>query len=353
MPADTSGHGADLPTTIVSDDALEEVMSRPAPGVAAAMKALDGDLVILGAGGKMGPSLARQARRAMDAVAATHQVIAVSRFSDPSSRAMLEAQGVKTVVADLLDPASVEALPDAAAVIFMAGMKFGATGAASLTWAMNTLAPAWVGRRYAGVPTVVFSSGNVYPFMPVSGPGATEATPPAPVGEYAQSVLGRERIFEHYANTLDTPVLIFRLFYAAELRYGVLHDVANCVWSGRPVDVTMGQANCIWQGDANGMALRSVALAESPARCLNVSGPQRCIFRDLAKEFGRRFNRPVDFEGKETATALICDASEAVRRFGAPAVSLDRLTGWVADWVQRGGTTLGKPTHFEVRDGKF
>ena len=348
-----SNVGGSLPDKIETVDELEAVMSAPAPAVTEVLGELDGDLIILGAGGKMGPSLARQARRAMDEAGSKHRVIAVSRFGQGGCREALQAHGIETLACDLLDPVAVASLPDAAAMVFMAGMKFGASAAASLTWAMNTYVPALVGKRYAGVPTVVFSSGNVYPFMSVDGPGASESTPPEPVGEYAQSVLGRERIFEYFATALGTPVLLFRLFYATELRYGILHDVASKVLAGEPVALTMGHANCIWQGDANGMALRSLALASSPARCLNVTGPERCVVRDVALQFGARYGRSVAFEGKESDTALVGDVTEAMRAFGPSTVSLDALIHWVAHWVQQGGASLGKPTHFEVRDGQF
>ena len=347
----TSSNG--FPAVIQNQDQLEEVMSRPGPGVKEELSKLDGDLLVLGVGGKMGPSLARQARRAFDEVGSTARVIGVSRFGNVALRQQLESWGIHTIQCDLLDSESVAQLPDAGAIIFMAGMKFGASSDPSLTWAMNTHLPTLIASRYPRVPTVVFSSGNVYPLVPVDGDGAAEHLPAAPIGEYAQSVLGRERIFEYFSRQLGTKIVHFRLFYAAELRYGILYDVASAVWQGRPVNVDTGYANCIWQGDANAMALRSLEQVDSPPKILNVTSPDRVAFRDLAHRFGELLGKTPQITGQEQETAFLADVTRAVQAFGKPAVDLDTVIQWVANWVRHDGTSLNKPTHFEVRNGQF
>ncbi|MAG57323.1 MAG: epimerase [Planctomycetes bacterium] len=334
-------------------DELEELLSRPTPGVIDALASLRGDLVILGAGGKMGPSLAKMAKRALVASGSRHGVIAVSRFSDPAQRAALEAAGVSTSSVDLLDVGAGARLPTAGAVVFMAATKFGTQGAESHTWAVNAHLPGMVAQHYRGVPIVAFSSGNVYPFVPVAQGGATEATPPRPVGSYAWSVLARERIFEHFSREHGTPVVLIRLNYAVGLRYGVPVDVAVKVRDGVPIDLAMGYANIIWQGDANAMALRSFEVAASPPRPLNVTGPETVSIREMAMRFGDRLGREAVFSGAEEETALLNDASAAFHCFGPPLVSLDRLIGWVAHWVGNGRPLSDRPTHYETRDGVF
>ena len=334
-------------------EALEEALSEPAPGLVESLGRLAGDILVLGAGGKMGPSLARMARRASEAAGSSRRVIAVSRFSSAEAARRLRAAGVETVSCDLLDPAGLAALPEAPNVVFMAGMKFGATGNEPLTWAQNVFLPGLVCRRFPRSRIVAFSSGNIYGLVPVSSGGSREADPPAPVGEYAWSVLGRERIFQHFSATAGTPVALFRLNYACELRYGVLVDIARKVYASEPVDVGMGSFNIIWQGDAGAMALRCLELASSPARILNVTGPWTVRVREAAERFGERMGRKPRIVGREAPDALLADASEAVRLFGPPAVGLEELIGLIADWVLRGGESLGKPTHFESRDGRF
>ena len=334
-------------------DRLEELLSRPSDLVVETLAGLDGDLVVLGAAGKMGPSLARMARRALDREDSPHEVIAVSRFSSPASRATIEDAGVRTLRCDLLDAAAVAALPEAAAVIFMAGTKFGTGGDESTTWAINAWLPGLVAERYAGVPTVVFSSGNVYPLVPIDSGGATEDTTPGPLGEYAQSVLARERIFEHFSRRDGTRVTIYRLNYAAELRYGVPLDIACQVREGQPIDLTTGHFNAIWQGDANAMALACLGIAESPPRFLNVTGPELVSVRELATRFGERFGVEPIFTGIEAETALLSDATRALELFGPPTVSLDELVDWIGEWLEQGGPTLDKPTHYQTRDGSY
>ena len=343
----------DLPGTVRTEAELEELLSRPSPAVVDVLARLEGDVVVLGVGGKMGPTLAKMARRAFDQAGSSHAVIGVARFTRPTLQVQLQEERVRTISCDLLDRESVRRLPDAAAVIYMAGMKFGTTGAEALTWAMNTLLPAWCAERYRGVPVVVFSSGNLYPFVPVAGGGATEETPPAPLGEYAQSVLARERIYEHFSRRDKTPAVIYRLNYAAELRYGVLLDVAMKVRDGEPIDLSMGHFNAIWQGDANAIGLACLSMAASPPAILNVTGPETLSIREVAGEFGKRLGKAPVFRGSEAGTALLSNASKSTARFGPPTVSIARLIDWTADWVKRGGAMLGKPTHFETRDGKY
>ncbi len=331
---------------------LEDALSEPTPEVVAALQKLDGDLMVLGAGGKMGPTLARMARRALDQAGSSRQVYAVSRYSDAAARALLDQAGVRTLACDLLDPAALATLPDVPNILFMAGMKFGASQSPALTWAMNVYLPGMAARRFPHANWVVFSSGNIYPFTPVAG-GCTECTPPAPVGEYAMSVLGRERIFSYFAQQSGMRCLLFRLNYAVEMRYGVLLDIANKVWHSEPIDLRMGSLNAIWQGDANAIALRCLTITENPPRILNVTGPETHSVRALACEFGRHMQREPIFEGSEQPEALIANASECQRLFGYPSVPIDAVVEWVAHWVMADGPTLNKPTKFAVRDGHY
>jgi dTDP-4-dehydrorhamnose reductase len=328
---------------------LEERLSRPTDGVREVLRRLPGDLLVLGAGGKMGPTLAMMARRA---IGSGSEVIAVSRFSDPAARQRLEAAGITTRAADLRDPHALAGLPDAASLVFMAGQKFGTQAAPHTTWAMNAIVPALVADRYRGTRTVVFSTGNVYPLTPVAGGGPAEDHPVGPIGEYAMSCLARERIFEHAAS-LGTPVCIVRLNYAIDLRYGVLVDIARRVREGMAVPLAMGHVNLIWQGDANARALECLGLATSPATVLNVTGPETLSVRWLAERFGERFGRRPVFEGSEREDALLSNAQRSVARFGPPTVGVDQLIAWVADWLDQGGPVLTKPTNFEERSGRF
>lgn len=336
-----------------SVEELEERLSRPTPEVVQLFRELQGDLLVLGVAGKMGPTLARMARRAMDEAGNIAKVIGVARFSQPEMRERLEQVGVQTIACDLLDPEAVQRLPDAPNLVFMAGMKFGTTGAEPLTWAMNTVAPAHVANRFRQSRLVVFSTGNVYPLVPVTSGGATEETPPQPVGEYAQSALGRERVFQHFSMRYGTPAVIYRLNYAVELRYGIVLDVAQKVWAGEPVPLAMGCANVIWQGDACAWALRCLSLAQSPPLVLNATGPETLSIRYLARRLGELMGREPRFEGIEAETALLSNASKAHRLFGYPTVAVDTVIQWVAHWVMQGHPTLNKPTHYEVRDGRF
>lgn len=342
-----------LPDRIQDETELEELLSRPSPADVAFARSLPGDVAIVGAGGKMGPSLARLARRASDEAGVARRVVAVSRFSDASLTRPLNEAGIETIACDLLDPAAVAALPDFENVLFLAGMKFGASARPDLTWAMNTIVPAQVARRYAKSRVVAFSTGNVYPLTPPSAGGAREGDPTAPVGEYAQSCLGRERVFEHFANDHGTRVLLYRLFYAVDLRYGVLVDVARKVLAGEPIGLGIGHANVIWQGDANSYALRSLDLAATPAVALNVTGPETLSIRAVAERFGARFGKSVTFTGTEGAVSLLGNTERCRERLGEPAVDFDRLFEWCAHWVESGGRSLGKPTKYERSDGRF
>ena len=343
-----------LPSRFQDVDHLEEVMTEPTPGLVADLARIDGDLMVLGVGGKMGPTLARMARRA----APHKRVIGVARFSDPAAREALQSHGVECISCDLLDRAAVERLPNVGDgvknIVYMAGHKFGAAGNPSMTWMMNVGVPAMVAETFRQARIVTFSTACVYPFVPVDGPGADEAVPAVPPpGDYAWSCVGRERMFEHGSRRWGTPGRLVRLSYAIDMRYGVLHDVAQAVFHGRPLDVTMGHADVIWQGDANEQSLRLLAHCTSPATPINVTGPQHVSVRWLAGEFAKRFGRQAMLTGQEAPTAWLIDTREAQQLFGAPRVPLATMIDWAADWVAQGGASLNKPTHFSTRDGKY
>jgi dTDP-4-dehydrorhamnose reductase len=338
---------------ITDTDELDDRLSDPSAASVAALARLDGDLVVLGVGGKMGPTLARMARRATDAAGVRRRVIGVARFSDPQLPAWLERHGVESVACDLLDPDAVAKLPDAANVVAMTGLKFGTESAPWLAWAVNTVVPVNVMRRYRASRVVAFSTGNVYGLTPVVGGGSAETDPLRPAGEYPVTTLGRERVYEYLSRSQGTPLVLLRLNYACELRYGVLADVARRVGAGEPVDVTMGALNAIWQGDANAAALAAFGLTAVPPRVLNLAGPETLSVRWLAEQFGRLLGKTPVLTGAEAVDAFLSNAQESHRLFGYPRVPVGTLIEWVADWVKGGGATLGKPTHFEVRDGKY
>lgn len=340
-----------LPQTIDNEEQLDEIMTRPSPALVSFMRTIQGPLVVLGAGGKMGPSLCVRARRA--AGERELDVIAVSRFTDSDARAWLEDRGVRTLSRDLMDRASTADLPEAENVIFLVGVKFGTRENPSRTWAVNTLVPAHVSERYAGSRIVALSTGNVYPMVPVTGGGSVESDPLTPIGEYANAAVARERIFEYFSVRDETRVALVRLNYAVDLRYGVLVDVARKVAEGEPLDVTMGYLNCIWQGDANDAILRALDLASHPPEALNLTGPDVLSIRDVAERMGELLERPVRITGSESETALLSDASKAFEHLGPPPTPIDTVIRWTADWIRRGGELLGKPTHFEVRDGSY
>ena len=335
-------------------DALEEHLSRPTPAVVAALSRLDGDVVVLGAGGKMGPTLARMVRRGLDAAGKeSRRVTAVSRFSDRRAAESLERHGVGTIACDLMDERAVARLPDAPLVIHMTGQKFGTTSAPERTWAVNTLAPAIAARRYARARFVLFSTGCVYALVPVTGPGADESATLTPLGEYANACVARERVVAYEASSSGMPLLHFRLCYAVEPRYGVIHDVARRVAAGEPIDVGMGYVHVIWQRDASALAIRALEATTSPPAALNVTGVERVSIRALAEACGERLGRWPVVVGSEAAEAWLWDARACEARFGPPETSTAEAIDMVCAWIARGGESLGKPTHFEVRDGAF
>jgi nucleoside-diphosphate-sugar epimerase len=343
-------NAAALPERFASIAELEEYLSEPSPALIADLAGLGGDILVLGVAGKMGPTLARMAKRA----APGKRVVGVARFSDPAVREELDQHGIETIACDLLDRRAVGALPRLHNVVFMAAMKFGAAGNPALTWAMNVHVPAIVAETFASSRIVVFSTGCVYPFVPVAGGGASEETPQLPpAGDYANSCVGRERMFEFFSARSATSGRIIRLNYAIDMRYGVLHDIARKVRDGVPLDLGMGHVNVIWQGDANAVALRALARTTNPTSALNVTGPQTLSVRHLAQEFARRFGRRAELRGEEAATGWINNAQRMLLEFGPPRVPIERMIDWTADWLGRGMSSYGKPTHYEVRDGRY
>ncbi len=341
------------PIRISSEDELDDLLSDPYPEDIDWARQLRGDVLVLGAGGKMGPTLVRRIARSLALAGSSHRVRAVSRFSQPGLRAGLEAEGADTIVADLLAPGAFSRLPDCESALWLVGSKFGSQGRPDHTWATNAYLPGRMMQRYPDARVTVLSTGNVYPLVAPGTGGCGEEHPAAPVGEYAESCLGRERVVEYFSRRNGTRVTILRLNYAVEARYGVLLDVARRVWEGEPVPLEMGYVNVIWQGDANSACFRSLALAESPPLVLNLTGEEVLSVRELAEEFAARLGREARFEGRESPTALLSDARRCRELLGPPHMPLDAVLGLVADWVRHGGPTLGKPTRFEVRDGKF
>ena len=332
---------------------LDQLLAEPGEELINDLSKIEGDIMILGLGGKMGPSLAQLAKNAIDKGGLKKNIIGASRFSDSKLRKELEEFGIETIAGDLLDENFLRNLPPCENVIYMAGNKFGTAGNEHFTWAMNAYLPGRVAEKYAQSKIVAFSSGNIYPFMPVDGPGANESTKPSPIGEYAQSCLGRERVFESFSIKNKTPMLIYRLNYAVDLRYGVVFEVAKSVFNEKPVDITTGYANVIWQGDANSYAIRSLLHCESPAKFLNITGPEKVSIEWLANQFGALMNKPVQLTGSPEPTCLLNDASQSFDLFGKPKINLDQIIEWTAEWVANGGEELGKPTHFQERKGNF
>jgi nucleoside-diphosphate-sugar epimerase len=338
-----------LPETIPDVAALDELLCRPSQALIDDLAKVSGDIMILGVAGKMGPTLAGLAKAALPA----RRVIGVARFSEPGTKQWLQARGIETINCDLLDETAITELPKIPNIIFMAGRKFGAEGDLALTWAMNSHVPALVAQAFPQSRIVAFSTGCVYPFVPVGGGGSREDMQPNPPGEYAQSCVGRERMFEYFSKKFATPGRLFRLNYAIDMRYGVLYDIASKVLLGKAIDVSLGHVNFIWQGDASSQALRCLAHCDTPTSPINVSGHEILAVRDLAAKFGNHFGKVPVLTGKEESTAWLTNTSQAVKLFGLPIVDTDRLIKWTADWVRRDMPSLGKPTKYEVRDGRY
>jgi nucleoside-diphosphate-sugar epimerase len=338
-----------LPETISDIAALDDLLCRPSEALIDDLRKVAGDIMILGVAGKMGPTLAGLAKAALP----NRRIIGVARFSDPGTRARLQARGIETINCDLLDVSALQSLPKSPNVVFMAGRKFGAEGDLSLTWAMNAHVPALVAQAFRASRIVAFSTGCVYPFVPIDGKGADETVAPNPPGEYAQSCVGRERMFEYFSRRFATPGRLFRLNYAIDMRYGVLHDIAARILQNKPIDVSLGHVNFIWQGDAAAQALRCLAHCDTPTSPINVSGHEILSVRDLAARLGARLGREPVIAGREEPTAWLTDTSQATKLFGLPIVDTERLITWTADWVARSMPSLGKPTKYEVRDGRY
>jgi len=333
----------------LDEHGLEEMLSEPSEATVQALAATDGDIVVLGAGGKMGPTLAMMLKKA----STNTNIYAVSRFSDKAVRSRIEQAQVQTLEADLLDESAYEKLPDVENVFYMVGMKFGSTGNQPLTWALNSFVPALVARHYRNSRIVALSTGNVYPLVDVTSSGASEEAVPDPIGEYAQSCLGRERMFEYFSRLYKTPVTLIRLNYANEPRYGIIVDLTLKLLNDEPIDLTMGAVNLIWQRDANDTIIRSITLADSPPAILNVTGPETIAVRRLAEQIATVLDKKPRFISREADTALLSDASRCLSTFGPPETSLDQMISMIATWVVSGKKTLNKPTKYDMRDGKF
>ena len=343
----------ELPELIENEETLDEVLTRPWPVLIEYVGTLNSPLLVLGAGGKMGPTLCALARRAVVAAGHGPEIMAVSRFSNELIREWLEAHGVRTLRCDLMDREALAQLPDSHNIIYMVGMKFGTSQDPAQTWATNTLLPSRVAERYPGARFVALSTGNVYPLVSIESGGAVESDPLTPHGEYANACVARERILEYWSRRNHTPIALIRLNYALDLRYGVLVDIARKVHAGQPIDVTQGYLNCIWQGDANEMIIRSLALASSPPTVLNLTGSSVLSVRDLALRFGELFGRPARVVGTEAKSALLSKTTRAQDILGAPPTPLDKVMQWTAHWIASGRRLLDKPTHYEVRDGRY
>ena len=343
----------EYPKKIASEEILEDLLSTPSAETVKMFGGIEGDLLFLGIGGKIGPSLARMALRACKQAGVHKRIIGVSLFESEQQRKKIEDMGIETIHGDLLDTAFVRSLPEVENVFFLAGMKFGSEENISLTWAINSHMPGLVADYYKGSRIVAFSTGCVYPLVPVESGGSLESDQPGPVGEYAQSCLGRERMFEYGSKHKQTRVCLIRLNYAVELRYGVLLDIAMKVKNRQAIDLSMGYFNVIWQGDMNNMVLRSLEICESPARILNITGPDILSVRQVALEFGNLFQVNPQFVNEEATTALLNNPEQALNLFGPPGVSTAQVINWIAHWISEKRETLGKPTHYEVRDGKY
>lgn len=342
-----------VPPIPAENDLIDAWLAAPPPALVEAVKFHSGDYMVLGVGGKMGTTTALMLQQALTAAGRPAVVYGVSRFSNPEARARLEESGIKTIACDLAEPDDVARLPLVANVLFLAGQKFGTSGAPEDTWLQNTVVPGNVARHFRESRIVAFSTGCVYPFADAPGPGCDESTPVAFLGDYASSCVGRERVFTHYAKRFSTPLTLYRLNYAVELRYGVLIDLATKLICGEPIDLTTGWLNLIWQGDAVDRAIRCLDIASPTPTVINVTGARAHAVQDLAVELGRRLNRKAQFTGTPAPTAWLADASASFRRFGPVNVDLTQILDWTSTYLQRGGNLLGKPTHFETRSGSF
>lgn len=338
------------PTT---EEELDEILSRPTPGVIETLSGIEGDLVLLGGGGKVGPTLARMARRALDSAGSPAKVVSVSRWSDQAAADEARRHGIEVVSADLGDPDAWAGLPDAGAVVYLLGHKFGSTSNPSLTWWLNAVVPGFCASRYRRVPTVAYSTGNVYPLRPTQLGGSTELDELGPVGMYAQSCAAREQVFAQAAERWATPTTIYRLNYACELRYGVIADIAEKIAGGEPVDVTMPAVNVVWQADSTAWSLQSLGLAAAPAEILNATGPETLSTRYIAQRLADAGGWDLKIEGEEAGTALLSNAAKCHTLYGYPSVTPETIIEWVAEWINAGGRRFGKPTKFQQRDGGF
>ena len=334
-------------------EALEQELLKPSEALISDISKIEGDIILLGVGGKMGPSMAKLARKAIVRAGIDKRIIGISRFSEAGTREELEADGIETISADLLNEKDLAALPEAKNIIYLAGTKFGTTGKEPFTWAMNSYLPGRVAERYKNSRIVAFSTGNIYPFTPINSGGLSEEHLPAPVGEYGQSCLGRERVFQYFSERYSIPTLIYRLNYAIDLRYGVMLEIAKSVNEGRSIDLTTGNVNVIWQGDANEIAIRSLLHCDVPANILNVTGPETLSLKWLAEQFGTLLGKEPLFENEVQPTALLSNASKAHKLFGYPRVTVRDMIEMTVAWLYAGGKTINKPTHFQERKGQF
>jgi nucleoside-diphosphate-sugar epimerase len=339
--------------TLLSLQSKYNQLLMPSEKLVGDISKIDGDIIILGAGGKMGPALARLAKQAIDQSGIQKRIIAVARFSEQGLEEKLNQDGIKTIKADLLNDVDLTSLPEVKNVLYLAGTKFGTKGNEPYTWTMNTYLPGRVAQKFKSSNIVVFSTGNVYPFTSITSGGATEKNHPAPIGEYGQSCLGRERVFQYFSSLYHTPLLIYRLNYAIDVTYGVLLEIAKSVYQRRPIDLSMGFVNVIWQKDANEIALRSLLHTSVPATIVNVTGPVIYSVRKLAEEFGARLHSDPEFINEESETALLSNASACTKLFGAPQTPIEQMIDIIAEWVLQGGKTINKPTHFTEREGNF
>ena len=340
-------------SNVETESTLDELLTRPGPALVEFIKTIRTPLLLLGAGGKMGPTLAVMAQRAAQQASHRLEILAASRFSDETARRWLDDHDVRTICCDLMDSDNLRQLPDAEHIIYLVGLKFGTTQNPASTWAINTLVPANVCARYPRSKIAALSSGSIYPLVPIHSGGAAESEPLTPLGEYANACVARERIFEYFSHQNHTPIALLRLFYAVEMRYGVLVDIAQKVYAGEPIDLTMGHLNWIWQGDATERILRSLALVSTPPTPFNLTGSKTYSVRELALQFGKLLERRVRFTGAEAGTALLGDTRRLRGHLGEPSMPDEVVIRWIAHWVHRQGRLLGKPTHFEVRDGRY